>query len=169
MLNTFGEEKLADARAAYLEYVRCVAEAKWFRGKVHELPWWEQVKNDHETVDATDAPPTARTFETRHPDLSTAPKEDLGSLLVRACHLLGRTPTELAGSSRQSLIALARRRFAFIATCHFQHRSKAVAKILSKSPCQVSRWLADEMVACSRDPAEASFIDHVTYRLLNGS
>jgi hypothetical protein len=62
-LNTFGEEMLADARTAYLEYVRCVAEARWFRGKVRELPWWEQVKNDHETVDAIDAPPTARTFD----------------------------------------------------------------------------------------------------------
>jgi hypothetical protein len=88
-LNTFEEEKLAAARAAYLEYVRCVAKAKWFRGKVRELPWWEQVKNDYETVDAIDAPPTARTFDNRHPDLPTAPKEDLGFLLVRACHLLG--------------------------------------------------------------------------------
>jgi REP element-mobilizing transposase RayT len=69
-LNTFGEEKLADARAAYLEYVRCVAEAKWFLGgKVRELPWWERLKNDHKTVDAKDAPPTARTFDNRHPNL----------------------------------------------------------------------------------------------------
>ncbi len=168
-LNTFGEETLANARAAYLEYVRCVAEAKWARGKLRELPWWKQVKNDHETVDAIHAPPAARTFDNKHPDLPTAPKEDLVSLLVRACHLLGQTPAVLAGASRQGLITLARRRFAFIATCHFQHRSKAVAKILSKSPCQVSRWLAAEMAACSRDSAEAAFIDYVTCQLLDGS
>jgi len=162
----FGEETTRAARSSYLRCVRGVAEAKWARGTLRQLPWWKQVTDDHQTVEEKNAPPEARTFDDAHPELPPPPEESPDQLLVRACRVLGQSPAEIAGASRRQSISVARRRFVFIAICHFQQRGTVVARALEKSPCQVSRWLAAEIETCSCDPAEASFIEAAAIKLL---
>jgi len=165
-LRCFGEETTKAARDEYLNYVRNVAEAKWAGGSLRQLPWWEQVTDDYQTVQEEDAPPEARTFDDAHPELPLPPEEHLDQLLKRACRFLGKSPAEIAGTSRQGSISVSRRRFAFIAITHFRHRGTDVARALGKSPCQVSRWLAAETEARSRDPTEATFIDDMVVKLM---
>jgi len=165
-LRCFGEDTTSTARLTYLDYLRGVAEAKWARGSLRKLPWWEQVHDDHQTVEAEKAPPEARTFDDKHPELPPPLRQDLGNLLTRACRLFGKLPSELTGTSRSRSISVARRRFAFIAISHFGHCGNAVARELAKSPCQVSRWLAAQTEAVTLDHAETTFIEDTVCKLL---
>jgi hypothetical protein len=47
----FGETAMS-AREAYLEQVRVVAEARWLEAGVRKLPWWEEVSNDDQLIEA---------------------------------------------------------------------------------------------------------------------
>jgi hypothetical protein len=165
-LRCFGEDTTSAARLTYLDYLRGVAEAKWARGSLRQLPWWKQVKDDYQTVEAEQAPPEARTFDDKHPDLPPPPREDLEHLLTRACCFLGKLPSELTGAGRSRSTSLARRRFVFIAVSHFGHRGTSVARALAKSPSQVSRWLAAQTEALALDQAETTFIDDTVSKLL---
>lgn len=167
-LRCFGENTTSTARLTYLDYLRGVAEAKWARGSLRQLPWWEQVHDDHQTVEAEQAPPEARTFDDKHPELPPPLKPDLANLLTRACCLFGKLPSELIGTSRARSTSLARRRFVFIAISHFGHRGTAVARALAKSPCQVSRWLAVQTETIARDHAESTLIANTVGKLLPG-
>ena len=164
-LRCFGEITTRAGRLSYLDYLRSVAEARWAQGSLRQLPWWRQVKDDHQTVEAEHAPPEARTFDDKHPGLPPPPTEDPEHLLTKTCRFLGKQPFELTGTSRHRSISLARRRFVFIAITHFRHRGTAVARALAKSACQVSRLLAAQTEACAIDPAEATFIEKTVTRL----
>ena len=113
-----------------------------------------------------DAPPSAQTFDDRFPDLPPSPPLSLEVALQRACCHLGLSRAELCGPSNRPSISLARRRFAFVATCILGHRGKSVAHLLSKSPCQVSRWLRWQTGATARDPDEAVVVENLAARLL---
>jgi REP element-mobilizing transposase RayT len=166
-LRCFGEETTRAARTSYLRYVRSVASAKWARGTLRQLPWWKQVRDDYQTVEEQSAPPEARTFDDAHPELPPPPEENPEHLVERVCRVLGESPADITGTSRRRSTSVARRRVVFIAVCYFRQRGTAVARVMKKSPCQVSRWLAAETAACSYDPAEAAYIEDVVVELLS--
>ena len=136
---------------------------------VRHLPWWKDLGDDHQTVEAEAAPATARTFDDKHPELPPPPREEIACLLERTCPLLHVQPHQLIGTSTAQPVVHARRRFACLATLHFRHPVKAVAQILSKSPHQVSRWLTTEIALCSDDPTEQSTIEDMACKLLKNN
>jgi putative transposase len=165
-LRCFEEESPSRARVVYLDFIRCVAEAKWARTSVRGLPWWQPVKDDHQTVTESEAPFEARTFDDRHPELPPPNHEPIEILLERAASLLGLPAAEIRGRGKRAVTVEARRRFALIAVRFFDHSLKSIAQALGKSPPQVSRWLARETEAYASDREEAARVDAITATLL---
>jgi putative transposase len=165
-LRCFGEGSTRAAQTSYLRCVRNVADTKWARGSLRQLPWWKQVTDDYQIVEEEDAPPDARTFDDAHPELPSPSKVNSNLLLARVCRVLGQSPAEIVSASKRSSLSVARRRFVLIAICHFRQPGTAIARVLRKSPCQVSRWLAAEIQACACDPEEAALIEEVVVELL---
>ena len=166
-LRCFEEETKAQARQAYLHSIRCVAESKWVHESVRGLPWWEFVRDDYQTVTESVAPPEARTFDDKYPDIPPAEEEFVEHLLERAAPLLGFSVAEIAGRGKGPDVARARRRFALIATRYFDHSLKSIGEALGKSSSQVSRWLKRETEAYYSDVEEAARIDTITSTLLS--
>lgn len=166
-LRCFGENSAGEARRAYLQYLRAVADAKWASGSLRQLPWWKNVKDDYQIVDEEHAPAEARTFDDAIPELPPSPDEDPNELLQRTCAWLGVSRDEITGHSRSRALSLARRRFVFIAITHFRHLGVSVAKAMGKSPCQVSRWLSAETRVCSFDSKEDEFMKRIVVGLLS--
>ncbi len=52
-----------EARDLYLSLVRNLAEVRWIRHSVRNLPWWSPVPNDHQIVTEEKAPPEATLFD----------------------------------------------------------------------------------------------------------
>jgi hypothetical protein len=82
-LRCFEEETKAQARQAYLHSIRCVAESKWVHESVRGLPWWEFVRDDYQTVTESVAPPEARTFDDKYPDIPPAEEEFVEQTALR--------------------------------------------------------------------------------------
>jgi len=165
-LGCFDQRSWAQARQRYLEYVRCVAEVKWLHNTLRTLPWWQTVKDDHQTVSEEEAPPEAQTFNDKHPDLPFHVEESIEDLLVRAAPLLGVDVGEIVGMQKRSSVALARRRFTLIASRHLNHSLKAIGETVGKHSSQVSRWLNWETEAYYADPQEAHYVDEIAARLV---
>jgi AraC-like DNA-binding protein len=165
-LHCFEEETAELARFSYLTHMRCVFAAKWAHRCVRELPWWQEVADDYQTVTLTDAPRGVRTFDDKHPNLPLPASEPIEELLDRVCECLGTEVSDLAGRGKRSASAHARRQFTFVASRHFGHSLKTISEVLNKSPSQVSRWLKRETEDYCTDPNEVDFMDGIACRLL---
>lgn len=165
-LRCFKCETEREARQAYLEFVRCVAEAKWAREPIRKLPWWKPATDDHQTVSENDAPPEAKTFDNEYPHLASGQEMSIENLVDRVAPLLGSTVPELAGQGKRRVTALARRRFTMIAASYFDHTLKSIASALGKSSSQVSRWLGKETEECYVNADELAFIQGVVAAVL---
>lgn len=138
-LRGFGET-LIDAREAYLKHMRVVAEARWLRYKVRDLPWWEQVANDEKFVEESDG---VDGFDHQgNPVLHEASERlDLAAVCALVCDALGTTTEDLQGRSRAVEVATARRAFAVLAVERLGRSVGEVAAQVCKHPGSVSRWL----------------------------
>ncbi len=164
-LHCFDADNLQVARSAYLNYLRQVSQAEWASDPVRVLPWWKPVSYDHQTVGESRAPSGARTFDDCFANLPTV-MEPVDKLLSRTCGLLGFSLEEMTGAAKRRNVALARRRFTFIAAHRFGHRIKDIAEVLRKSSSQASRWLRWQTEAYHADCQEACHLDGIAVALL---
>lgn len=127
------------ARRAYMEQVRLVAEARWIKSGVRDLPWWEDVKNDEKFIEQSG---TANARDFRGNTLPSPSRRDpLDETARRFCLETGVAYGDLIGRTRSPEIASARRSFVFFAVNHLGHSVAEVATVMKKHPGSVSRWL----------------------------
>ena len=156
-LRGFGENP-GDARAAYLEQVRNVAEMRWLNDDVRHLPWWQDVSNDERFIGDHDP---VKGFDHQGNPVSQGPITEVD--LVEACRLVcdaaGLTIDELRSRSRHVDVADARRTFAILAVEHLGYSVGDVAKLVAKHPGSVSRWLETSRCVADRCRVQALIED----------
>ena len=138
-LKGFGET-WATARAAYLLRVRAVAEERWFRAGVRDLPWWTEVSND-ELFAKVGARAGAEDFSGKSVDFEPLEHLELFQIAEQICSRTHVTALELTGRSRSKELSTLRKGFASLAVLHHGHAVRVVAAFLRKHPGSVSRWI----------------------------
>jgi REP element-mobilizing transposase RayT len=136
----FGEE-VCDAAEHYLQWTRAVAEARWARASVADLPWWKGARHVDEVADAD-----------RHPDSETydggAPPEEFPSLtfpqfLSRFADASDCRLEELASSSRRAATVERRVEIATLAVSVLGFKPQEIAVALGMHGTSVSRWVSE--------------------------
>jgi hypothetical protein len=130
------------ARRFYQERLRAVAEERWFRAGVRDLPWWSRVDDDDETVALDAAPADAFDFEGQPLVAPARSRPPLAVALEVAEGAMGLPRGHLAGAGRSRYLSWHRCAFATFAVSWLGYRVKDVAMALDKAPGTVSRWLA---------------------------
>ena len=138
----FDEDELS-ARVVYLRWLRAVAEARWFKKGVRELPWWRTAGDDEQTIPTGNEPPESVDFA----DQPVAPEPSTRPPLQRVLEVferdIGVAPGDLSGRLRTTLLAQHRRLFATFAVSWLGHTAKDVAGVLDKSRGAVSGWISE--------------------------
>jgi hypothetical protein len=137
------DEEPRTARKIYQERLRLVAEERWFRAGVRELPWWRTVDEDDETLAVEDAPDGATDFAGQPIPEDTARLPSLANVLEVFEAELGIPAQHLTGGGRSRLLSWYRCLFATFAVSWLGHPVKDVAAALGKAPGTVSRWLGE--------------------------
>jgi len=135
------DEELKAARECYRERLRIVAEERWLRAGVRELPWWKTVNNDDETVAADAAPAGAQDFAGQPLAPEGWSRPPLAETLEVFEHEMDIPRGHLVGSGRSRFLSWHRCLFATFASSWLGHPVKEVAATLHKAPGSVSRWL----------------------------
>ncbi len=137
------DENPSTARAVYQGRLRAVAEARWFRAGVQELPWWKTVDDDEETAPLDGAPGDAREIAGQPLAPEQRRRPPLEEALEAFEREVGVGPGQLAGRRRTRLLSWYRCLFATFAVSWLDHPTKKVAEVLNKGAGSVSRWVAE--------------------------
>jgi putative transposase len=128
------------ARDRYLSLVRNLAEVRWIRQGIRELPWWKAVPNDHQIVTEEGAPSEATYYDgTELPEMDR--DLDVTDIVARferhrslaSGVLASRRQTTILTRERQLLTLYLVRRHSF--------NHCELARCLGRNPSSVSRWL----------------------------
>lgn len=128
------------ARRRYLAHVRAVAEERWWREGLRDLPWWSTATCDEEIVDVPSRAAAVDHLGTPQPETR---RESIASLCKIVAIQLTVSEQEIRGPGRSPAVARARRRLTVLAVESHGHPVGAVAAFLGKHPGSVSRWLAE--------------------------
>jgi REP element-mobilizing transposase RayT len=139
VLRGFEGESGEGARQRYLEWVRAVAEARWFAEGVEKLPWWKEA-NDVDEIITPGRHPEARTFDGR------ALEDDRLALDLYAFAsifetLSGHAIAELASALRGPDLIRGRVELTTLGVGRYGLRARDIATLIGKHPSSVSRWL----------------------------
>jgi REP element-mobilizing transposase RayT len=159
VLSGFGSGSNPGSVDDYLGWVRMVAEIRWLRGDIVDLPWWIQARSDDEIADAG-LHPDATTFD----GLSLA--EDRRELPPREyAHCFesvsGYSLIELSSSSRSPRHLHGRIEFTTLAISRYGLRVRDVATELSKHRNSVTNWLNHGLLLLSKDQQFVQRLDHL--------
>jgi hypothetical protein len=138
-LRGFGET-LATARAGYLSRIRAVAEERWMRAGVRDLPWWSEVSNDELLGEIGDHS-GAEDFTGRPVEFEPLDCLELAQIAEEVCQRSPFGIQDLNGRSRSRDLAALGKRFASLAVEQYSHAVRDVAAFLGKHPGSVSRWI----------------------------
>lgn len=159
-LRCFDENRSA-ARSVYLDRLRAVAEARWFRAGVRELPWWRIVDDDEQTVSAGKAPAEARDFAGQPLAPEQRWRPTLSVALETFERHLGVAAEQLSGRRRTRLLSWYRCLFATFAVSWLDHPAQRVAAVLDKGAGSVSRWVADGLERQLTEPSFRSKLEEL--------
>lgn len=153
-LRGFGET-LGDARTAYLARVRAVAEERWLREGVRDLPWWAEVANDELLADL-ESHFGAEDFAGKPLEHEIPDRPALEKIAQSVCQGSPFRLKDLKGRSRTRDLAAVRKGFVLSAVEEHGHAVRDVAAFLEKHPGSVSRWLetTPEISALGRNTKE---------------
>ena len=138
-LRSFGDE-IASARAQYLREVRAVAEARWLKDGIRQLPWWQTASSDDEVAAVT---PSAVTFDGEAAIEKREPltRPTLGAIAADLTNGTAVSVRDLRSRTRTRNTAEARIVFAEVAVERYSYSVGEVARFLGKHPSSVSRYL----------------------------
>jgi REP element-mobilizing transposase RayT len=143
----------------YLKWIRMVAEIRWLRSDIVDLPWWVPARSDGEIVDP-ELHPDATTFD----GLSLAenrqelpPKE----FANRFEAVSGFSLNELSSSSRSPCHLQGRIEFATLAISKYGLKVRDVATELDKHRNSVTKWLNQGLLLLSDDQRFVQRLDHL--------
>ena len=128
-----------DARERYLEWVRAVAEARWFAKGVEDLPWWKQARDVDEIVEP-DLHPDATTFDGHalENDRLAIDLAEFGRLFEL---FSGHRIADLSSPLRSPHLIRGRVELTTLAVGRYGIRSTEVAVLIAKHPSSLARWL----------------------------
>jgi hypothetical protein len=159
------DSDLSSCREAYLRRVRQIQDEKWFQQGVRQLPWWQPVADDEQTVEETHAPEAAVRFDGARLALQEADRMELPVLKKWFEDALPSARDRLAAKTQSQPDCHFRRLFAVLAIAELGYPSCGVAKALHRSPSSVSRWLGEGLARRSDDPAFQREMDQLVRRL----
>ena len=155
------DEEPKIARQIYRERLRLVAQQRWFRTGVRELPWWRAVDEDDETLAVKDAPEDATDFEGQPIPEEEARRPSLSKALEVFAAEMGIPAENLAGGGRSRILSWYRCLFATFTVSWLGHPVKNVAAVLGKAPGSVSRWLGDGLELQLSEPSFRSALERM--------
>ncbi len=129
------------ARANYLDFTRCCAEARWLRAGVHSLPWWATVDDNEETVQPRRGGEYFD-YKGRQVSFVERPALPIDAIVTQASKHLGVELSRLVGRQKRGAVTSARLLITALVVERYGHRVKDLALFLRKNPGSVSRWLA---------------------------
>lgn len=129
----------SNSRASYLNWVRAVAEAKWFEQGLSELPWWKNARDINEILES-DEHPEATIFDGQalEEDRPTIALADFMNLFE---HASGHNIMELSSPLRTFDLTQGRIELTLLAVARFGLRSTELAALLDKHQSSLTRWL----------------------------
>ena len=145
----FGET-LAEARCMYQKSVRGVAEMRWSREGVRDLPWWKRARNDRQLIADDEIPDEAVNWRGQAV-LRNDPPPPLQLLLQLCAKASGCAISEILSTTQRRNAVTARDAFARVAVDTFNYRVVDVATLLRKHPNSLSRWRTRPSTAESED------------------
>lgn len=163
LLELFEEEEPSKMRAAYLGWVRSVAEAKWIQQELRELPWWKDA-NDKEEIVGPNPDLPIETHDQRRL-VEDRPSLALARVVRAFCDTTGVTLVDLRSRSKLGSISRARLDLTAIAIGRFENRVCDLAELLSKNAGSVSRWLSIAQRRLATDPDYLDSIDRLEVQL----
>ena len=142
-----GEEDLS---AAYLEWIRAVAEEKLATADVKDLPWWDRPKDLDEIADA-ERHLKATAFD------GTALAEnqveiDLDDFALRFEQATGLSVRELASRCRSKIQIRGRIEFATLAISRYGFRVRDVSDLIHKHRSSITLWLNKGLLTENSNP-----------------
>ena len=145
--------------AAYLGWIRSVAEAKWATAEIKDLPWWDRPKNLDEIADPE------RHMKAMAYD-GTALSEnrveiDLDEFALRFEQAAGLSVRELASRSRSGNHIRGRIEFATLAISRYGYRVCDVANLIHKHRSSITLWLNKGLFNENKNPDFARRLDQL--------
>ena len=138
-LDAFCPSVKKDLKEAYLEWIGCVAEAKWATTEIKDLPWWDRPKDLDEIADA-ELHLKATAYDGTH--LAENRVEiDLDDFALRFEQASGLTIRDLAARSRSNDQIRGRIEFATLAISRYGYRVCDVADLILKHRSSITLWL----------------------------
>lgn len=153
-LVSYGDD-ISSGRKTYLRRIRQIQEERWFREGVRNLPWWQTVADDEQTIEENDAPEDAVWFNGDRLALQEANPVPLTDLHRWFEDAVRSSKGRLAAKTQTAQDCRARRLFTVLAVVEMGHSNTEVARTLRRSPSSVSRWLSEGL---------AQRIDDQTFR-----
>jgi len=147
----FGE-KPDEARMIYQDWMRSVAEERWFRAGVRNLPWWRTVDDDEQTLPKMHAPSHAEDYSGQPLEPEEHNRPAISQVLNIFEDELEIGIGQIAGRSRKRLLSWHRCLFVTYSVSWLGHSAKKVAGVIDKSPGSVSRWLSEGLELQRSDP-----------------
>ncbi len=155
------DEEQKIARQVYRERLLLVAEQRWFRAGVRELPWWKTLDEDDETLAVKDAPEDATDFEGQPIPEEESWRPSLSTVLDVFEAEMGVPAQHLAGGGRSRILSWYRCLLATFAVSWLGHPVKYVAAALGKAPGSVSRWLGEGLELQLSEPSCRSGLERI--------
>lgn len=150
VLIEFEDEHGGGARENYFNWIRHVAEAKWFDQGLGELPWWKSAR-DKDEIAAVDEHPEAKTFDGR-------PLDDdrvtycLDEFIEQFERYTGHEIQDLASPLKTSALVEGRIELTLLGVSRYGFRSSDLAALLDKHPSSMTRWLNEGLLLEREDP-----------------
>jgi hypothetical protein len=152
------------ALVVYQDCLRAVAESRWARRGVRDLPWWRTVQDDDETVSPDNAPAQAQDFAQQPLQPEEPSRPPLRTVLRLFEHHLGVPPNQLAGRRRHRQTSWYRQLFVTFSVSWLGFAAKEVAEVLDKASGSVSRWLSEGLLRQQSEPSFRSCLDELAAR-----
>ena len=159
-LMSYGDD-LASQRREYLSEIRLIQEARWYSEGIRSLPWWKDVADDEQTVEAPDAPAEAVWFDDTPVSLEEERILPLETLAHWFEDAIPDAEWRLQSRSQRPRDARLRRLFAVLAVLEMGYRNTEVSAVLRRSPSSVSRWLSEGLTLRSEDAQFKKDLTHV--------
>jgi REP element-mobilizing transposase RayT len=151
-LGVFGVDP-QKALERYLLVIRNLAEVRWIRESVRNLPWWKSVADDHQLVEESDAPAEA-TFFDGEPVPGVAAESDLHEMVRRFAEVRSVDLDELLSGLRTEALTRERRLLILHLLRRGAYNANRLACLMKRNPSSVSRWLSQ---AASMKRTDSSF------------
>ena len=127
------------ARERYLDWVRAVAEARWFAQGLEDLPWWKGARDAIEIVEQQ-THPEAKTFDGQFLE-NDRPSVSIANFVEFFEQFSGHLIADLSSPLRTSELICGRVELTVLAVSRFGLRSSEIAKLINKHPSSLTRWL----------------------------